>query len=827
MQKVFLSHSSADKKSYVQIVSNRLIKDIGEEHIILDEITFQQGRKTLEEINRNLNETDLFVIFISEASLKSDWVKHEVFRAKELWDERKLLQICPVIISETITYDNPDIPNWLRENYNLQYISRPTKAAQIIEQRMIELSFERHPRLKERNEIFVGRNELIAQFEERIDDFEKCKPVCMVASGITSVGRKTLLRKCIYKSNIKKSSYPFPEITLNYADSIEDFIFKIYDLGFEPESKLDGLMTMSMEEKIAIAATFMATIQKQSDIVFIDDYGSVISQDGELAEWFWKMIAHEKMKEKFSICVISRYRLRSFAGNPSYLNKQKIVVFEVPELNKKERDGLLQRYLRFENIEIDIEDKRLISGLLTGLPEQVYYSVQLLKSKGLNYLRNNTNEIVAFSSKKANILLREIEKDKEQIAMLALLSLFDSVSFKFLLEIVDNDEKYIQMINGFISKSLCEYVGALKEYIRVNETIKDYVTRNNYSILDKHKTKMDENLKSFLSSMSMNEYDVPEFLFSLKLALSKGEKIDERHLVPSIYLKTMTELYNKRRNKEVILFAYKALEKEEYIDPRIAFELRYLLCSALAKLKDNRFNEEVHKITGANFYFLFGFYYRQIGKYANALEMLDKSMEKRANFSKAKREKVQVYISMQEFQAAKELARENYLNYMDNPYHIQAYFSCVIKSEKNMENKDILYGLIDSLKNINTDIAKEMTLRCQAQMEAIYEDDKEKAISMIDQAIACNSDIQYARIVKFDICDKLNMTDEMKVILEYFEQPEFRNKYYNNIVSFKSIIMAKEGNVVGARNYFMANIRDYTDGAKEKFASKLERYERE
>ena len=105
---------------------------------------------------------------------------------------------------------------------------------------MIELSFEKHPRLKERNEIFVGRNDLIGLFEERMDDFEKSKPVCMVASGIKSVGRRTLLKHCIYKSNIKKNSYPFPEISLNYAESVEDFILKIYDLGFEDDLDIKG-----------------------------------------------------------------------------------------------------------------------------------------------------------------------------------------------------------------------------------------------------------------------------------------------------------------------------------------------------------------------------------------------------------------------------------------------------------------------------------------------------------------------------------------------------------------------------------------------------------
>lgn len=359
---------------------------------------------------------------------------------------------------------------------------------------------------------------------------------------------------------------------------------------------------------------------------------------------------------------------------------------------------------------------------------------------------------------------------------------------------------------------------------RVNETIKDYVTRNNYQIKDQHRANMDKNLNKFLDRMSMSEYDVPEYLFSLKESLLRGKAIDESYLIPSLYLKSMTELYNNRKNKEVINFAYKALEKEEFTDPRIAFEIRYLLCSALAKLRDNRFKDEVQKISGPNYYFLYGFYYRQIGRFDKALEMLDKSMERRNNFSKAKREKVQVYIGMQEFQSAKDLAKENYYNYMDNPYHIQAYFSCLIKSEKSRENREILNQLIDGLKKINTDVAKEMTLRCRAQVEAFYDGNEEEALSLIGQAIEMNPNIHYARIVKFDICERFDMLDDMRQIIKFFEQPEYKNKYHNNIISFKAILLAKEGQIDEAVDYFRGNIRDYTEDAKDKFIVKLERY---
>lgn len=210
--------------------------------------------------------------------------------------------------------------------------------------------------------------------------------------------------------------------------------------------------------------------------------------------------------------------------------KEKIAHYEVSELNKKERDGLLSRYLKFENIELEINDMRLISGLLSGYPEQVFFAVQLIKEKGIEYLRKNTFEIVEYNNKKASILLKDMEGDVEKISFLALLSGFDYISLKFVNEIVEGDPKYIHYIDEFILKSICEYVGVLKEYIRVNETIKDYVTRNNYQIKDQHRANMDKNLNKFLDRMSMSEYDVPEYLFSLKESLLRGKAIDEHSL---------------------------------------------------------------------------------------------------------------------------------------------------------------------------------------------------------------------------------------------------------------------------------------------------------
>ena len=54
MSKVFLSHSSLDKKDYVKKVAESLIKSIGIHNVVYDEFTFEKGMMPLEEIDLSL-----------------------------------------------------------------------------------------------------------------------------------------------------------------------------------------------------------------------------------------------------------------------------------------------------------------------------------------------------------------------------------------------------------------------------------------------------------------------------------------------------------------------------------------------------------------------------------------------------------------------------------------------------------------------------------------------------------------------------------------------------------------------------------------------------
>ncbi len=227
MLKAFLSHSSQDKQSYVEPIA----KYLGEDKVIYDEFSFEEGEKSLDEILRSLSETELFVFFISENSLKSNWVRLEVTEASIKYEQGLVKKIYPIIIDDNINYDDPRIPQWLSP-YNLKTIKRPKIIAKRIYQKLQELSWEKHPTLAIKENLFIGRNEKLEEFEERMHSFDLNKPIAITISGFSGVGRRTFLRNALIKTSVVSQSYKPSVIYLDRSVSIEDFILKLNDLGF-------------------------------------------------------------------------------------------------------------------------------------------------------------------------------------------------------------------------------------------------------------------------------------------------------------------------------------------------------------------------------------------------------------------------------------------------------------------------------------------------------------------------------------------------------------------------------------------------------------------
>ncbi|NQK45573.1 toll/interleukin-1 receptor domain-containing protein [Streptococcus suis] len=832
MSKVFLSHSSNDKPR-VDAIYRKLVSVLGVDNVIMDSHTFQEGRKTESEIQYNLVNSELFVIFLSDAALNSLWVQSELTIASKKLAENNSYQICPIIIDGEVKYDDSRIPQWLKDSYNIQPIKSNSKIVSIILERMTEITRTKYTKIRDRQDLFVGRNEYLGQIEQRLDDYELQTPLAIFASGLDGVGRRTLLKKSLIKGNIVKQSYPFSEVSMERSESIEDFILKLLDLGFLSEDeveisipKINGLL---FEEKKEFLGKVIAHLQKVRCYIVVKDNGCIINHRGEIVEWFKEVMKSDILEERMIFLIASKFR---YFPRGDY-DFHRVYDIKVPELEIKERRGLLVRYSKIVDLELDNEKLDFISDLLSGLPEQVYFAINKLMTLGWDKFQREAYSIAKFNIQRAEILLEEFKDKKEEMELLTLLCQFDSIGISYLLSIVcDNDEqrtKYQEFLDSFLLQGICETEGTLQEYIRVNDSIKDYILRSDYKLSSIHNQKIFNSVKDYISKLEdSDDFNVPELLFNIKTSLLTGVKIDEKYIFPSIYLKTMNDLYYAGKYNDVVEFADKAISRKNNYDENMIFEIRYLLCLALAKLsKQNnyenkqRFNQEVQNINGPDHDFLYGFYYRQIGKFDKALEKLDSSLNQRNNFSKAKREKVQVLLAMQDFPAAMELAQMNYDNYPNNPYHIQAYFSCVIRSD-NLHKEQILKELIENIDLIGNEVSKEMSPRFKAQYAAFVEDDFEKAITEIDKAISINPTIQYARFVKFEIADRFGDIEMMNQILKDFEEAELKTKYHNNYIYMKSLILSREAGVDEAKRFFLNHIKNYTDQAKNRFMNRLE-----
>lgn len=827
MSRVFLSHSSKDKDKYIKIVAQKLIEDIGINNVIYDEFTFEAGMMSIEEIDKGLGKTDLFVIFLSNNSLESDWVQYELKKAEKLKSQGIINRIFPMIIDEKITYSDSRIPSYLKDNYNIKPIMRPAKAFKLIKQRMLEINWNNYPIIKKKDEIFVGRNEYIKEFEERYYSWDDEKINIVIAYGLKNIGRKSLLKKCFKTVNaIKSQAYEMSTITISGLESLEDFILKIHDLGFSDEIKLDNLMKLTIDEKISIAIKLIKDIQDSNEIIHIEDEGGIVTHDGAIVPWFLKIADKLPLKERISFAITSKFRVLT-----SRLWKHpNIYTIEVKQFEKKELVGLFTRYLEFNNIELEREEFKTVLGVLKGYPEQVTYAVFLIKNEGIKWTLRNLNQIVEFNDQKVLKIIEELGGNKELEDLLVLLCNFEYIGYDFIFQVVDNKEKYQEYLSQLINRSICEYIGTNKEYLKVNESIKDHVLRNNMKIKEEYKIKIKELVEEKINTLESQSYDIPEILFSIKEALKNGANIDSKYLIPSHYLSIMNELYNKDKNySQVIIFADKVLENEEFMDDNIIFEIRYLLCLSLAKRRDKRFLSEVQEIDGADHNFLMAYYYRLINKNDKALEKLLESLKQRNNFAKANRELVQVYINLQEYDKANAKAKKNFEHDKSNPYHLQAYFTCLIRSERNEINRVVLQELLDLLNKINSDIAKEMLLRLQAQFDAFYNDDEEKSLQLIDRAIEEYPKLSYALHIKFDICDRFDRIDDMEAIIETLKKRNINsntNSYANNIPYYEAVCLAKAGKIDKAILHVEDNLKNYTDEALERVKVKLRKYKK-
>lgn len=811
MIKCFLSHSSGDKSRYVRIVASHLKKEAK----IFDEETFEEGMVTAEEIMHGLDQSTLFVIFLSNAALESEWVKKELSVAKHYLDEGMLKRIYPIIIDDNLKYSDSRIPDWLKESTNIQHIVRPRVAAKKINARLVELSWDIHPQLKEREKIFVGRNALVDEIEERLDDFRKLTPSVILASGLPSIGRKALLKYAARKANIVRDSYEFPLITLATSDSIEDFILKVHDLGFSEHANLKSKLQGSLKEKVLVAIDIIDQVGAEKEKILIEDNGVIVQFDGKVVNWFEDVVNAVKEKQEITFFVASRLR-----PNRSINHKNEaFYCLYVDELQPTEREGLLVRYSKFKELNLAKEDLSFFSDILTGFPEQVIYSVDLVDDVGLYEAKRRSHEIQEYSSDKAKLLLERYSERKEFVDFIYLLSKFEFLSYELIFSIVD-EKSHAEILKELIATAVCERLGSNGEYIRVNEVVRDYISRGRFGIPEKYISSVNAHVKEYVNSYNDENEDLSDYMFSVQRAILTGKAVPDNILIPSVLIKSIKKLYDEDRNyKDAMKLCDRVLQNEKAVHENSIDHVRFIKCQCLARVGDSRrFFNEVQGIKEPDKSFLIGFYYRISGQYDKAKNSFERVLSKKPNDLRAKGELIQVFLQTEEYDQAFAMAKSNYLDRPGNPININNYFTCLIHREKSPDNREELERAYYKLSIDGSDRSQEMAHSAKARLLAFYDHDYEGAFSEIEEAVIRFPANDYPLLTMADLAVHSRDTEKLREAISLLEEKMSRKaQSYRSFLRFKAYLFALDGDPSSAKRIIERDLK----GLGEKAVSRL------
>ena len=776
---------------------------------------------TLDEIMSALDNTDLFVLFISDKALDSKWVKRERVRAKELLDQGKIKQIYPIIIDSNpaITYADERIPSWMREQYVIRRITSPKIAVQKIKARLVELTWEIAPNLKNQQTYFLGRNSEIEAFEQRRANLDKPEMVCCVASGFEGIGRKRFMDHCLKKSHILRESSSYNLIQMEMHESIEDFILKLSDLSSGQDNPSTVMALKTPEEKIERVVSLLQSLQDSREIVFIEDAGSLITPAQEMIPWLKSALG--SIKSRFVLGIASKYPLKRTKCAPNVFS------IRLSELNKNDRINMFREYSEQSGLNLERDTLQTVSGLLTGYPTQIFWAVAVLNEYGSEEITSHLHEIVAYSSDKAATILRHFETNEKAINFLAYLSRFEILSADMLNSAFEIDPELQQIYEEFRALSICNLYGSNGEIIRVSDIIRDYVNRLKHELSPEYKKIIDEMVSASLDQKFFEDSDLATYYGTIKQKIVNGAKTNSAAILPSLYIKSIVEFYNNKSYKKCYALCKQIIDDKADLD--FDASLRRVLytyfCQSLARQHKDEFFEYVNNsvLSKVDQLYLLGFYYRINGNPQKAIEKLTDALNKDGSRAQIKRELVNAYILIEDYDSALQYSCINYQDDPLNPYHAQSYFKCLINQPNPAAYKDKLLSILSLMENIPSQKAQDMYVQMKALYTVVFDNELDCAYGMLDHAIhEADSSAVYLLMTKFDIAFKAKDVVTAEKTYKCLEREIKTYDYFKNALIIRRARLMKLQNKPSREiNLELANLKNISPLIKDKISQGL------
>jgi len=668
--KAFLSHSSKDK-----LFVREVVNILGPLQCEIDEHSFEFTYNT-QAIRNALKRSDVFVYFLSKASIDSFFIKEEQNAALEARAAGQLRRILIFSIDQT---SHTALPDWMRQINISRNARSPKVCAREIQAHLLELAVAEDPGTG----LYIGRDKDEAVLRRALAVPPAKTPVFLHIVGHHGIGRRTFL------SNSLKSLFPriFSNpviVTLSQHEGPEELYRSLYSLHKvatvqQAVSDFHEFSNKPVGGQISDITLILDEMMENGEYVVILDEGGIYDDDGEyqpfVAELYTTCLNYKRPAISFvqtRMMPLGR-RTRYTRGFHHYLSP----------LDKAAISELLALILG--DLEIDFTEKH-IAGIcehLDGHPFNLQFAAQFIANYGVEALIDDPSDLIEWKNRRAADFLNKIEFNETESDIISILSEYQYVSSSTLSDALEADAVILAKSLRRLQEFCC--LERRESYFYIAAPIKDGARRDpRFARSDEWKQRVGSNICNILDDYSDEDQASIPIIQTATLAAAKSKTPPtflSSLILPSHLLKLARDSYDSGKRGLCMELCEKIYEMRNRLPSDANVEtLRLWGLSAirgdLPEVVQHVFSELSSlstKVARRTKLFLEGFNYRLRGSLDKAEDCLLQAYRLSQNNLSVNRELAYVYLRQKRFSDAELHARAAYRAAPTNPYIIDIF----------------------------------------------------------------------------------------------------------------------------------------------------------
>lgn len=686
LSKVFLSHSSDD----AQLVRS-IKRELSRFWTYLDEDCFNPGEDFRDAIVSRISESDLFVLFASEKSLASTWVKFEIDEA--YWNSIK--RDVKVIVLSVDNISKADLPSWMQRLKFEKVISYKI-AAQTIRNAILETIPDLKP-------VYLGREDDTSRFYREFAGYQDPLPHVFAIIGLNGIGRKTFITH-VMEQRFQLPHYSLFEIA--ETDGIIELFRKILDdnprnyAPVEKEKCYNYFNALDEKDKIKEVVTFLSVYAENRSYPILIDNGGLLDDNGNYNSTFSEILRlfSQKYQDRY-LCLLHTRKPRLSRKEQEY-----IFMLRLSSLKDEDSYAVLDALIKQRDIVAETKQIKEIASFLDGYPPAIKYAAKECSLEGVDVVCNDKRILAEYKAGIFNAYIDRLRLSGEALSILELL---------YNLKHADT-----RMISTIHKRPFEEAASEVTELIDVN--LIEHGTDNLYAIAPPIKASIKRRIKhygpaeySVISKELVQAYlDDKENTISfsymdgmIRAILLSGENdkydIIQGNLLPSHFMEAAKEKYDQRDWVSAEKYARNASE----LDPDLV-SAKELLFQSLVRQETSqdrkRFDEEENHLLPdiernrgmKSVCYLKGFRFLKRKQYRLAIEQLELAIEYGNQSIPAYRDLAESYYQVNNItEAQKQINLVMKKRKIENPYIIDMAAKIAIAQKGFLEAEDYLRKL--------------------------------------------------------------------------------------------------------------------------------------